>query len=741
MRFVKRESMHGDLSVPRRTDRARRHLVKFTCLLVISGVLTSGCTHAGAESADRTTSKEPSAQEHSTAEGSGDLTVSPGTGAEAFPEQLAGKPLSDPVKKATETLRSWLPGKGQSPSECAHQVRALKVALRKVAQAHVTYYQAGYGTDQPSDPNTESFSLTLTIPPKTQAVQHFERRYQRYINCQDRHGGYNHQSKKVNDLFIRQIAWRRQVPPLGLTRVITVTLADGASLSLMCTAVTTTQCINAYQTALQKVTNGSGPEVQLMRPWCVAPKDRPSILDPQTPFESLLSLLREASADRDHQLAKDAADLLNEVKALHPTPSTSREGLGRLRFEDIDVDAQLSTLIKQMGRQCQGHRLIDRKGLTNFHTQGGPAPTSDGSVRLGDVYGRCKDGASPAGWIAPFTVVQQCKKAVYAVDLTNGAATKVSGVNRGTRIFVFGDRIAWATKTEHPATGLQRPTWSATLHLRGISGKADSDIPLVTKAKGHPPQVLIDHPDLWGGADADKLLIYAGAHGEDEVRFVNTSGEFLGFPDHAGYDARFITLHTVITSNEDTQALLLNTNTGKVIQDLGDMNSLQWNSNVCHTTAGVRVGGEKSYAIQDKDPARIDVHDLPGDEKLLDARIHATPVGIVYDTYLYGPYKLVGRSLTGEKHWSIPSRVFKSYNVVGKWVTVTNNSGNGVLVDAATGKDVTDNHRNLANRIFHIADSDGQTVLSDPSTDSIVITTSQHGRNLAYHLNYHRMCT
>jgi hypothetical protein len=384
------------------------------------------------------------------------------------------------------------------------------------------------------------------------------------------------------------------------------------------------------------------------------------------------------------RVGDSATRLAQAVARLDPPPATSLEALARLRFSGSDVDDMLVTLSAAVLDACGDPEFTDNQ-LRYFQEEVRPQPVP-GGARIGDVYGQCR-ARRELGWIAPFSRVVDCENGtVMVVDMTTGVVTRHTGLPDGsnTGLTLAGDQLAWATVSTQPAQGLSEETWQATLHVRDLRTGTETTAP-ADEGEGEATEAY--HIVLGGWPD--RILLSTN----QRFRMVDAAGSTLWTSSEYAHHG----FYTPTASTLWIDPLLIDLNTGETIRDYGpaDLNYGFESNGGCGNSAVLAYGGDDIWLTESPtgQPSVSSLDTEPGEVNI----VLATTETLVNMDSSGG---LQGATLTGDLTWDIPSRIVRDFEVMGRWIVVTNPSGDKVLVDAATGEDLTSSQPDVAEVLF-----------------------------------------
>ncbi|MDG4784963.1 hypothetical protein O7626_03275 [Micromonospora sp. WMMD1102] len=433
-----------------------------------------------------------------------------------------------------------------------------------------------------------------------------------------------------------------------------------------------------------------------------------ALLAEDATFAQLVAALEGMKA-HGARVSHAATALADAIGRLTPPPTTSVEALGRLRFVNSDVDAMLASLNSAVLDACGNPEFADSE-LAYFKEQVRPRPIP-GGVLTGEVYGQC--GSAELGWIAPFTQVIDCQNGtVAAVDMTTGSVTRLTGFPSGstTGIKLAGEKLVWGTVATQPAQGLSEETWKATLHIRDVLTGNETTAP-ADEGKG----TAIPESDVILGAWPDRILLSAG----QKSRMVDGTGRTLW--TSAGYTGHVSDRPTASTLWIDP--LLIDLNTGKVIRDYGPATlNIPYADNGCENSAVLpdyRDGIWITESVTGKRTVRALTKEFHRKVNALKPTTHT----LVNKDSTGG---LHGVTLAGKVNWNVPTKIVKSFEILGRWIVVTYQSGNRVLVDAATGVDETRAQTTVADALFRSGEKIHLTH-SDPADDLALVRGDADG--------------
>jgi hypothetical protein len=454
--------------------------------------------------------------------------------------------------------------------------------------------------------------------------------------------------------------------------------------------------------------------------------DDSSITDSETTYAQLIAILQDLEQGPT-AVSGAATTIADSVAKLTPAPATSLEALARLRFAGNDPAALLAALNSAVAGVC-GSGIWDSGTVDNFKNLAVPYPLDGGGVRIGDVYGQCSSG-DPAGWVPPFDEIIDCRDGTLdVVDMTTGAVTHLTGppTDQNADLAVAGDRIVWITEETTPAQGLTRATWTATLHIRDLRGAVVADRK-VDSGQGDPPDINgFLNFTTWGRI----LLNVTGGS-----RMVDATGATL-WSTKTQADSE--------TSQPTPSSLVLNStrlvdiDTGKTLHSFDSNENKDANPDGCGTSAVLTDFFGATVTVSESASGTVTVRTIPTAlAQNLGGEFGVTTTGPVVDT---GGF-LRGYSRAGKQVWRISDDIARGESYIGRWAVITNPSDQRVLVDGATGKDVTASQPDVADALLHI--TDGLTMAYADRAAGVAIVTGQSselGSSVAYQLPYQAMC-
>jgi hypothetical protein len=352
-----------------------------------------------------------------------------------------------------------------------------------------------------------------------------------------------------------------------------------------------------------------------------------------------------------------------------------------------------------------------------------PTPTLDVSGPAVDATlltsVACPAGASDLLGItaAPEAVVECSDNTLGVVDLTTGTARTVDIGYPGSahpdqsstaptiatsKLVLAGEEVAWTATQYVPATGLQQPTWSLTLHLVNISGQQVADVPVVTSTtvvQGVDP-LNSSFVDLRGNDRGVVVITWlpSGATGET-LTAVDLAGKVTWTTpapvNSVDVPAAGVVLLQSRANGVDSLTVVRQSDGSPLLPAIVGVANNAWNqsgSDACGLT--VQAGTTNDTALQvimhgavsGTDEVSASVGQW-GEEKSR-STLGFTSLGTL--SWVSG----TGLRLTGWDtgvRWAIPSTVLSDDQVqaAGHWVLVHNASGAPVVVDAATGQEGT----------------------------------------------------
>jgi len=453
----------------------------------------------------------------------------------------------------------------------------------------------------------------------------------------------------------------------------------------------------------------------------------PNLIDQDTSTGELTRQLAAMSAASNPNVASAARAIAEPVAKLTPVPATSLEALGRLAFTGSNPNALLHSLAAAQASACNGQTVLTDNALNTFATQLAPAPIS-GGVRIGNLYGRCGQDPSTWSWTAPFTEIGVCGSQPVSVDLRTGVPVTATGVP-ADQAQPFGSGWVWATVEAQPASGLSQPTWSATAHVRSLTGSVIADLPFVTGATGTPPD---DPKGSLIRVEGNYALL--GSYGGVGDTVIGTSGKKLWQRAFGTYS--MVTRDTILTNPNEGSSELLNLGTGAVLHSFDLAASVDSNgTTTCGRDAFVDPGfGGGGLLVTEAPSGSISVTRVASGvspKKVVDGVVvseNNTDQGFI------------GMSPDGSQLWTISNDVAKSIDTFGRWLVVTNQSDRPVLVDPHTGADASSAEPDLAAALNASVESSPQ--LADPVAGSVIAVTGSpdNGNRVARPFSYSKIC-
>ncbi|HKE67973.1 MAG TPA: hypothetical protein VKB55_01895, partial [Nocardioidaceae bacterium] len=453
--------------------------------------------------------------------------------------------------------------------------------------------------------------------------------------------------------------------------------------------------------------------------------DYSSIVDGETTYAQLTGILQDLEAG-PAGVSSAARSLADAVAKLSPPPTMSLEALARLRFGGTDPADLLSALNSAVAGNCDSG-IWDDSTVNGFSTLTSPYPSDGGGVGIGGVFGQCT-GGDVDGWAPPFDEIIDCRDGTLAVvDLTTGAVTHVNGPSsdQNADLAVAGDRIVWTTVEVTPAQGLTRASWTATLHIRDLQGNAVAD-KQIDSGQGDPPQ----SDSFLNFTTSGHILLNLSSG----ATMVDTTGTTLW---HTKTPADSRTSQPTTSSLVFASSRLVDIDTGKTLHTFGDSGSQDVNTDSCGTSAVVTDFAGGTVMVSESASGTVTVKTVPTAlAQQFGGFFGVTTTGPVVDSDGY----VRGYSRAGKLSWKISDDIATRESYIGKWIVVTNPSGQRVLVDGATGKDVTSSQPDVAGALLRITDNLSMAY-ADPAAGIAIFTgqTEQSG-TVAYLLPYQAMC-
>ena len=452
---------------------------------------------------------------------------------------------------------------------------------------------------------------------------------------------------------------------------------------------------------------------------------------PDTTFVTLTELLDQMSAATDYpELAAAATALLAKVRMLS-APATSLEALGQVQAAG---GPEVADLYDALAAACPDQASVIR-GQAQAAAGVGSVMDGDTLHNAAELNGSCDNetGAEILGFPTATTMLAYCAgdraHIGYALmDLTTGDITwftddaadggLVGPYFNDSVAAASGTAVAWTTVEHIKASGLNPRTWSATLHIHDLATDLPLetvDVPLVQGGRGASPG-----SDF--GVGADRLGFYVqiphsalpeGSHANGVIRHYDTAGNLMWVrPNHdTGVGYALTPISTSMATWGIGGGEIIDLYTGQPVWSParhGD--SFESGVDACGLYAS-SVGFVGSNAWVQDTAAGPKVTALSDDFPADDDSYMLTPAGELQTSP--GAW-MVG--LDGKTTWKLSAKIVANAWAFGNWVVVVNTSHEKVLVDPATGTEVTDVDTSLRDTILRtfpgaqaFVTEDGQT--------------------------------
>lgn len=430
------------------------------------------------------------------------------------------------------------------------------------------------------------------------------------------------------------------------------------------------------------------------------------------------------------QIGGTGPQLAKELGGLPIAPEKSKDAITALLFTDASQGQTLSTLAAAVQAQC-GTELVD-----NLQTLQSQVPSFDGHVinQANAVFGMCEE-SDPLGWIG-LTEVLYCGDRLISIDFENRKLYSMevpanAGQIEGTdpsKVMFSGDRIAWTTLSETPASGLDQPSFTGTVTTVAATDLADK----------HTITVFKDHksskPPCFEIQAAGNGYLVVSQSCEKNPQFVMYRAADLsaapvdlskGTPAQAATDppASLPRLQALVHDNTDQDRYYyLDMRSNSLVSGL----KLNLTDGVCGS-----VGGMDLYDGVSKDNWLIVADNgttiRGGWTPALNTEELYYKVGLSADGFLINSQgDLYLERFDGTRGWSINQDVASFEGYVAGLIYMRNASGQTVIVNPHTGKE---EHSPLADVITNLADSiqagDTTTKIGAIDTgDSILLGTN-----------------
>lgn len=466
------------------------------------------------------------------------------------------------------------------------------------------------------------------------------------------------------------------------------------------------------------------------------------LLDIETSYSSFAAALERLLEVGGESVPGAVIDLVTPLEALTPAPRYSLEALGRIRFAGHDPVSLLGKVNSAIGEECGG-QLFGSEALARVAGLR-PVPADDGTVDVGyhTLWGRSCQSDPRA--MAAFSGLYECGPDAIVVDFATGATYTSTGSATSARdVLVAGDRLVWLTDATVPASGLEPPLWTLTLHLYSFLTAEETTVDVVKDS----PNPVPDNPGTVVYAGRDRILVGVGDEsrasslgdsgilfdgtGEEIMRF--TTGEIGAFSDELRKERPLLTEHSILLNGSEL-GIVMDVRTGgfttlenanlRIVPNTGcdDRGALYdpvWLRDlvlVDDTPGGLAVNGGPELLARDAQVVRPGLVASSADDAIV----------------------AVQRS-DGSLAWSLGDDILTRFDVFGGYVVATNRSGQRVVIDPTNGADVTgvDPVRDQALEMLEgVYDRTNQVIWNsafDSPTGSVVIVSE--GRAARFDLN------
>lgn len=445
-------------------------------------------------------------------------------------------------------------------------------------------------------------------------------------------------------------------------------------------------------------------------------------VDATSNVDDLVEFLADAEAATP-EAVEASRSLRSAVLELDPPARFGFEALGRLRFEDFDVDGTFAELVSAAVDACavrtEDDPLTGSGGtddlIADLLDSIGPRPDQQLSVAL---YGRCDSQRL----LAPNSSIYACGNTIESVDLDTGQVT-VLNATMPTRGFRPDGRGGWNLDiTEHPASGLAEPAWSASVSYVDFSTGEGRSLTLVDHRPGVSP--LTPNGPYLEVVYADEVAVVVVSQPTDDDSFKLVTarawdGSTLGERRADGY---YALISPVILDGPSIAfvgyqpSLLFDAHTGEVVLESVDG----------FLGAGVTECPDGDFVFDDDTDEVFRVSGTPSTVTPLGISVaQGQRIGAGLLTRDEGGYAFLGHD--GTELWSLPETVVTDAQVVFGWIVARNLSGENVVVDPRTGAEaaVPPTLASLLTTIYSGRSSmSGSSVsieLIDPASDTVFV--------------------
>lgn len=498
-------------------------------------------------------------------------------------------------------------------------------------------------------------------------------------------------------------------------------LATGVAASVFSSA--SVEAVDRY--ALEQcgttVFGTTSPGSQTGEGWQCPTAIEPAFGELEDDFASLDAYLAEMAASDMDDVATAAALVREALGELVPEPRFANEALGRLSFiEPTSAQTLLGNLDEALENDCGAG--VGDSAVADFILGLTPAPLGTGGtgsesgvaqqLRTGSLYQLDCDEVGPVvnGWAylcPPGVSADGVGSDIAIVDFRTGAVSLLDSPegledeDRAANLTTLSDSVAWTELSTRPADGLDPARWSVDVVAKGTDG---AELYRSTVGSGVGTDGSAGSFILVPAAD-DMLIVV----GPSEVVALTADGAPAWSRRGRYSSVQVATRHSVVVNEQE----LVETASGRVLLAAEGLTA---NRDECGNFALLTDARTSDVrAVRDNADGALEVSPLGASGQDL----YYESTEIAGETLLPEQYNgLVAYGPDGRQLWRLGPDVVADYEAVGRWVIVTNTSDEQVLVDAATGADVSkshdDVHRMLTDDMYDGRDvvfSDGGSVM------------------------------
>jgi hypothetical protein len=423
--------------------------------------------------------------------------------------------------------------------------------------------------------------------------------------------------------------------------------------------------------------------------------------NPETTAADLVAAL---SAWRGAPVA-GVEELSDTVDALVPPAHTSPEALWRARYAGVDVAGSLATWVVAYTTTCEGApgATVDelRASFENDFEEGFPARTETG-YKEADESVLCR-GNLEAVQIAPalpaqvHSCVPRDGETAFAqvVDLRTGVLNEWPIADDWGVPVPFGERLAWTVVSTVPAEGLNAAKWTTRIVVADLEGNEINAIPLPISGQGEFDALyglgnLLATNDTLVFAAATTSAngkYYLAAFDQDGVKLwerysdVNGRGIDTLLPGYFGLGYIYDAATGTPRSKKYALARI---------------------DEICFGSANLSLEGIRGgHAWYGERQGRLSLTNS------------IAPYGADFPLFPSGTLRFARDELSGvdirdNVRWRLDRDVveYNSAEEWGRFVLITNTSGEQVLVDGLTGADVSTRYSTVLSRLEALSDSE-----------------------------------